>query len=174
MRCGVKNKIGFMLKFKLPVIIHDAFEVGITLKALHAVLQITGSIFLFTAATKVGSWLELISGFELKEDPGSWIANYMTNLGGYLTQGSHYFPAIYLLVYGILNLFLAFCLWRKKLWAYPLASSLYSLLVLYQIYRFFTFYSGTLLVFTLIDISVIMLTVLEYKRIQKEEKFFKK
>jgi len=153
------------MKIRWGTIFHDAFEVGVTLKFLHGLIELFGGLFLLFKAKMIGNWLFYLISFELKEDPNDWIGNYFANLANYLTVEQHLFPVIYLIIHSAINLFLATSLWLKKLWAYPLTMILLGLFSTYQIYRFFLFHSITLLIFTAIDIFVMVLTWLEYKRL---------
>lgn len=147
--------------------IHRVFRFGIILKFINAAAEIIGGILLLLESRKVANWLSYFFSFELREDPADLVANYVIKLSGYLSIGHHYFPVIYLLFHGSLNMFLAVALWRKKLWAFPWAISLFSLFTLYQVYRLFSHFSFLVLVITVIDVFVIFLTYLDYKIVEK-------
>ncbi len=60
-------------------------------------------------------------------------------------------------------------LWRKKLWAYPISCIMFGAFIVIQIQRFSQTYSIMLLVLTLIDIVMIILTIYEYQNIKSDK-----
>ncbi len=92
-----------------------------------------------------------------------------TSVGLYLLSHLHHhssmraFIGVYLLFQGILNAFLAYNLFRNRLWAYQVTLGFTGLFVLYQIYRFSHTHSLLLLGLTLFDIVFMVLTWHEYQ-----------
>jgi uncharacterized membrane protein len=144
--------------------IHLFFEVGIVLKGLHALIEIVGGILLFiiSKAFIISSVLS-ITQEELSEDPKDFIAHYLINSANQLSVSTQHFAAIYLLSHGVIKIFLVIGLLRNKLWAYPTSIVVFSLFVIYQMFRFYFTHSIWLLALTILDLVIIGLTWHEYK-----------
>ena len=148
--------------------IHKIFAVSLILKGLNAFLEIvSGVLFLFTGSLTLLTQF-LIRG-ELIEDPKDVIANIVQHYIPYLSAHTQLFFAFYLLSHGIIKIFLVVGLLRNKLWAYPSAIVVFSLFIVYQIYRFTITYSVFLVLLTLFDLLVIWLTWHEYKIIKQHK-----
>ena len=144
------------------------FRISIMLKGLHAVLEIIGGLLLvFISPAVITKFVVWITQNELLEDPNDFIANYLLNAAARVSLSSLIFGASYLLSHGILKLILVIALLKRKLWAYPCSLALFSLFVVYQIYRFSITYSLGLFILTVFDLVVIWLIWKEYKIIRK-------
>jgi len=144
--------------------IHDAFLISIIAKGLFAVLQIViGGILLFTnSITEIV--VDLINN-ELLEDPTDFFASKVQSLL-HPTPEAQLFGGLYLVSHGIVKIFLVVGLLRNKLWAYPASMGVFSLFIIYQLFRYFyRTHSVWLLVLTVIDIVVIWLIYHEYREI---------
>ena len=76
---------------------------------------------------------------------------------------------LYLLSHGGIKVVLVLLLWRKKLWAYPLAVAALVLFIIYQTIRWTITHSGFLAAFTVLDAIMIWLTIVEYRMIKYAE-----
>lgn len=141
--------------------IHLIFVLSVLLKALNGVLEIIfGVVFLFTSAL-VGLLQTFVQG-ELIEDPTDIVANTIQSFLPFLTH-SQYFISWYLLSHGVIKIFLVAGLLRNKLWAYPAAIVVFTLFIFYQLYRYSFSHSFFLILLTIFDVFVIVLTWHEYK-----------
>jgi uncharacterized membrane protein len=68
------------------------------------------------------------------------------------------------LSHGIAKVVLVVALLRDQLWAYPWMIALLGAFIVYQVYRLSYRFSVGLLLLTLFDVFVVVLTVLEYRR----------
>lgn len=144
--------------------IHFAFEVSIILKGIHAFLEVIGGITLFFVSQQfLVEIIYRITQEELSEDPRDFIASTILQSAEHLTLGGQHFAAFYLLSHGILKGFLVINLLKEKLWAFPLAIVIFSLFILYQLFRYSLTHSVWLLVLTVLDVVVIWLTWKEYQ-----------
>jgi uncharacterized membrane protein len=75
-----------------------------------------------------------------------------------------YFVAVYFLIHGFLNLFLAIQLYRDRIWAYLVTIFVTIIFIFYQIHRIILHHSVVLTIITIFDILFIFLTWHEYKR----------
>jgi uncharacterized membrane protein len=144
--------------------IHRVFEIALISKAIHAFIEILSSIFLyFVNQDFVSNLVLLITHEELSEDPKDFIAHYLIKSAEGLSITSQHFAAFYLLSHGIIKIVLITELLRKRLWAYPASIVIFSLFIIYQLYRFTFTHSLWLIFFTVLDALIIWLTVHEYR-----------
>jgi len=149
-------------------VLHRLFKISIFLKGLDSLLQIIGGIFLILVKPEsINNIIQLIFHYELIEDPQDLIVNFFINLFSNLPAGTQLFGAIYLLSHGIIKLALIIGLWKKKLWTYIAAEIVFTLFIIYQVYRFAFTHSVFLILLTLLDAVVIILTWWEYKQLKK-------
>ena len=79
-----------------------------------------------------------------------------------LSLSTRGFVGVYLLFHGLMNMFLAYNLYRNRLWSYPLSIAFTSVFFIYQLYRLAHTHSLILLVVTIFDIFFILFTYHEY------------
>jgi uncharacterized membrane protein len=144
------------------------FRLSIWLKGIHAALEVvSGMLLIFLSPIQLTKFVVWMTQDELLEEPNDLIANYLLDVARQLSVSSLMFGAFYLLSHGIVKLTLVIALLKKKLWAYPWSLALFSLFIVYQIYRLSITYSLGLFVLTLFDLMVIWLIWREYKIIRK-------
>ena len=151
-------------------VIDKGFEISVILKGLDGLLEVLGGIFLiFVPITKINVWVYLLTKKELVEDPKDFIANHLVNYAHSLTVSTIDFAIIFLLIHGLVKVFLVVMLLKKKLWSYPLAIAIFSIFGVYQIYLIYLHGSISLILLTTLDVVVIILTYMEYKVLKKNE-----
>jgi uncharacterized membrane protein len=145
------------------------FEVTLWLKGLNALSEIAGgiAIFLINKAYIITLVLNLTQN-ELSDDPHDYIANFIVNSVANYSVNSQNFFAIYLLVHGILKIFVIIGLLMNKLWAYPTSIVVFSGFIIFQSYRYYFTHSGWLLALTIFDIFIVYLISHEYRIRRKE------
>lgn len=154
--------------------IHLTFEIGLLLKGFHAILEILGGALVFlTSRTYLINKILSFTQEELREDPKDLIAHYLINTSNNFSIDSQHFIALYLLVHGLIKLCLVIGLMREKLWAYPTSIVVFSLFIVYQLYRYTNTHSIWLLLFTVFDVALIWLTLHEYRYMKKNNLFSK-
>jgi uncharacterized membrane protein len=155
------------MRKKYSWIIHKAFEIGILLKGVDGVLEIIGGILLFFIPPKTINYLvRLLTQGELSEDPHDLIANFLVRSAQHLSLSSETFGGLFLLSHGIIKIGLVFALFKKKLWAYPLAMVIFGIFILYQMYRYALSHSVWMVILSVLDMAVIVLTYLEYRSLK--------
>ncbi len=158
----------YMLTGKEKTALHDLFLIGIVIKGIDGLLEMLGGIaFLFLSPSSIPNLLKALFQKELIQDPTDIVANFFIHIAQTLTSSSISFISLYLVLHGLIKVGLFAGLWLNKMWAYPVAGVVMSLFVLYQLAMLFNTHSIILLIFTLIDIVIISLLRLEYKRIKK-------
>lgn len=148
-------------------IFHKGFQIGLFIKTIDGILEIIGGILLiFLNPHKLNNLVAWLTHHELSEDPRDVIANFMIKLSSKFTISAQYFGVFYLSSHGIVRLILIILLWKRKPWAYPLTIVSLILFIIYQIYRYILQPSSGLIILTIFDIVMIILTFIEYRRIK--------
>jgi len=149
---------------------HEAFEVGIGLKGLDGVLELIGGVLLLAVdPAHLSSLIQQLTQHELSEDPHDFIARVLVRFASGFTTEQQLFGALYLLSHGVVKIGLVAALWRRRLWAYPTAITIFGLFAVYQMYRFNYTHSWFLIPLTLLDAFVIWLTWVEYRRVRGDQ-----
>jgi uncharacterized membrane protein len=147
-------------------VLHYLFELGISIKLLNGILEVIGGIFLFFSTPRSLSKLAatLLTN-ELLEDPKDLVANTLLHAVQRLSSNAQVFASAYLLVHGLVKVGLVIALWKKKLWAYPLAGVVLVLFTVYQVYLFSHSRSLFQLALTVVDVVILLLLWSEYRRV---------
>lgn len=142
-----------------------AFYISIVLKGLDSLLEIAGGVtLLLISPDLVNRLAQALTQHELSTDPHDYVANHILHAAHHFTAGGRYFGAAYLLSHGVVKIFLIYALFKEKLWAYPWMMAVIGAFIIYQIYRLSYAFSLGLLLLTIFDAFIIVLTWLEYKR----------
>jgi uncharacterized membrane protein len=148
---------------------HRTFKAGMIFKGLDGGLELIGAAcLLVTTRPEIRRAVAWLTREELAEDPTDLIATHAVNMARHLTAGTQHFAAAYLLVHGAIKLTLVVCLLRGLRWMFPVALTVLSAFVGYQIYRWAHGPSWPLGLFTVLDVMVIALIFREW-RIQTAE-----
>lgn len=148
-------------------IVHKSFEIGILLKGIDGVLEVIGGILLkFLNPDRLNKLTVLLTQHELSEDPRDKISRYMINFSANFTVNTQNFGVFYLVSHGIVKIILVTLLWKRKIWAYPITIVSFVLFIIYQVYRYTIYHSMWLIVLSIFDVIMIILTFMEYKRIK--------
>jgi uncharacterized membrane protein len=144
--------------------LHESFEVGIAIKGFDGLLEILGgAIILFVKPAEMNELVRKICEHLLARAPHSTVAIHMFNASQNMTSSSARFAALYLLSHGLVKVLLVTCLWLNKLWAYPMTIGVFGAFALYQVFRFTHTHSWALIVLTIFDVLIILLTWNEYR-----------
>ena len=134
--------------------IHQIFVVSVTLKGLHALLEIAGGAALYLAsADAIAGWLNEL-------DRGGWLERHFP-------LSEQHFYAFYLLSHGLVKSVLVIGLLREKLWAYPASVAVFGAFIAYQLYRYSWTHDIALILLSIFDLFVIYLAVHEYRLLRK-------
>ena len=144
--------------------IHQIFVVSVSLKGLHALIEIAGGLALYLVST--GTIVHTINRWsygELSEDRHDWIANHLLEFSRTFSVAEHNFYAFYLLSHGLVKSVLVVGLLREKLWAYPASFAVFGAFIAYQLYRYSYTHDVGLILLTVFDLFVIALAWHEYR-----------
>jgi uncharacterized membrane protein len=148
--------------------IHRIFDVSVSLKGLHALIEIIGGLALYLTPTEtITGWINQLSQGELIEDPHDWIATRAAHFGENFSVAQHHFYAFYLLSHGIVKSIVVVGLLRQKLWAYPASFIVFGAFIAYQLYRYSWTHDVGLIVLSIFDLFVIVLAAHEYRLLRK-------
>lgn len=158
------------MKIKNKDIAHISFEIGLIIKGVDGLLEILGGfLLLYLNPNRMGNLVIFLTQHELSEDPKDLIANILIRFSHSFSISTQAFWAFYLVSHGVIKCVLILLLWRKKLWAYPLTIASLLLFIVYQIYRYIVHASVSLLLLSIFDIVMIVLTFIEFKK--RKERF---
>jgi len=153
------------MNFKATSTLDKAFEIGILLKGLDGIFEIIGGVLLlFIKPAFINQVAVIITQHELSEDPHDFIASHILHSTQTLGHGALVFGAVYLLSHGATKIVLVAEILRNRLWAYPGLIILTLGFIIYQSYRFTFSHSLFLALFTIYDVIIVYLTVLEYRK----------
>src|SRR3989449_2772531 len=113
--------------------LHVAFEVGVILKGLNGLLELTGGALLLAfPPSAIEKFIVGLTSNELSKDPHDVIATHLRQAAHSLSASDQLFAAIYLLSHGVIKALLVYALLRGKLWAYPWAIGVFTAFGVYQ------------------------------------------
>ena len=140
------------------------FKVTISLKGAYALLEIFGGAALLAIApATLTRFITLLTQSELLEDPRDYVANTLVHFSNQISLSTTTFVGLYLLLNGIIKVFLVWALLKNKIWAYPVSFVILGLFIIYQLYRLSFAFSLGLSFLVVFDAIVIWLIWKEYK-----------
>ena len=149
------------------VLEHKIFQYSLYIKGIYGLLEtIAGIVLIFLSSKNISSIVQAIFGQVLVRDPDDFIANLFMNAAKNLSLHLHQFISLFMIVHGLINIGIVLALLHKKLWVFPIVSSVLGLLIIYQTYHFVFNHSLTLLIITFVDIIIFGLLGFEYHRLK--------
>lgn len=139
-----------------------SFDIVVLFKSLFALLEVIGGVALFLVPMTV---LRNLLNQLAKEAPLSVLVQLFNHTAQNLTSDMTLFAVIYLLAHGLLKLVSLALLWKRVLWAYPLSLVLLSGFIGYQMAEFSKTGAWSMIALTVIDLLMMVLTLLEYKKL---------
>jgi len=144
--------------------IHRLFEVSVTLKGLHALLElVTGAAILALSPVAVSNLFVELAQREQAHDAPGFIATALLALASGVQHGGQRFAGFYLLAVGMINLVLVIGLLTSSLWSFPAALAAIASLMAYQLYRYTHTRAIALIFLTAFDAVVWWLVWHEYR-----------
>ena len=139
--------------------IHQLFLISVTLKGLHALIEIAGGIALYFFSTdRIVGWL-----YSKSDRSDDLFARFARTFSGQ----EHHFYAVYLVSHGLINLAIVAALMSRRLWAYPATFAVLAAFIAYQLYRFAFTHDIGLIAITILDLIVMALAWNEYRLLRK-------
>ncbi len=149
-------------------LLHSGFELAILFKFIDGIFELIGGLALVLIAPRdLKEFIWSISWHELSGDPRDLVANLLHGLAEHLSVGSQTFGAVYLLSHGAIKIALVVSLWKGKLWSFPAAIVFFVLFIIYQLYRYGHTHSIWLILLSVLDVLVVLLTWTEYRNLKR-------
>jgi uncharacterized membrane protein len=144
-----------------------AFDVGMYWRIIYGAFRlIVGLALLRVVGTPAVDVFRKVMRHELLSDPHDIIINTVSPLLIHHGFTITYFLAIYLIFWGLVDIFLSISMLRHKLWAFPVSIVLILVFVLYEIHRYTHTHSLLLLWFMVVDIVVVWLVRKEWHKLR--------
>jgi len=144
--------------------LHRLFQVAVVLKGVDGILETIGGALLLLVSPAALHWVVIVlTQHELAEEPDDWLVAALRRAADGFSMQTKHFASAYLIGHGVLKIFLAVCLLRERLWAFPVALAVLAVFVTYQLLRFDRTHSLVLLLLTVVDIVVMALIWREYR-----------
>ena len=159
------------MKFISEKLYHKLFDWGVILKALMSVGEIIlGALLSFFSYETLQRAIYFFTGDEFAETPRDVFWDYVARGFHNFTAAPESFWAFLFISHGIVKLFLAWGLWKEKLWAFPSSAAVFTLFVIYQFYQLTYLNSALLWLITVFDIVLIVLILHEYQHRKRQLK----
>lgn len=143
---------------------HALFEASVLIKAINGAWEtISGFAILFLSKDTLNNIFFSITKKELAEDPHDHLLNTLTLGMQHLSTGAKEFAGIYILAHGIINLFLAYNLYKERMWSFAVSLAFFSISIVYLVYRVIHHPTPWLFALIIFDIIFNYLTWHEYK-----------
>ncbi len=153
-------------------IVHALFDISVIAKGVDGVLEVVGGALVFVASpSQIQGAVRMLTQHELSVDRHDLVASYLMTSAQHLDASTKVFAASYLLWHGVVKVVLVSALLLKRRWAYPAAILAFLLFLAYQLYRYSHTRSSELLILSVLDVLVIVLTYLEYTRLRSSHEF---
>jgi uncharacterized membrane protein len=146
-------------------ILHESFEVGISLKGIGALCEIAGGVVLWLVnPSQMNDIVRKMGENLLADAPHHPFAVHVLNASQSMADHGTTFASLYLFSHGIVKLALVICLLLNKLWAYPLTIVVFIAFMVYQVHRFTHTHAWSLIALTVFDAVIVFLTWEEYQQ----------
>jgi uncharacterized membrane protein len=143
---------------------HIFFLLSVWSKGVAGLLEtIGGLLLLLIPHTRLNALVVFLTAPELAEDPSDRIATLLQRTVHELSADTKLFASGYLIVHGVIKVFLAAGLLGGRLWSYPVSLWFLTVFIAYQIYRFLFTHSLWLIALTIVDLIVAFLIWREYQ-----------
>ena len=148
--------------------LHRLFLISVWIKGGAGLLEtLAGVPFFFVAPEAIERLVVFLTAPELSEDPNDWIATTIRRVVHHFSADTALFAGAYLVIHGLIKIFLVAGLLRGKLWAYPTSLWFLAAFIVYQCYRYAYTHSIWLVLLTVIDVIVAYLIWHEYQSRKK-------
>ena len=143
----------------------QSFRAGIILKGLHASMETVVGITLLIIAPETINRIAIVAvNPELSNNPQGFIATHVLRASQNFANGGKTFCRVVSAIARTGETRAGDRAAANRLWAYPLMVIMLSAFVGYQTYRFVLTHSIVMILLTVFDLAVIVLTCLEYRK----------
>jgi uncharacterized membrane protein len=146
------------------------FFVSVVIKGFDGLLELVGGILLFMVKPdRINAATRFLTQHEIDQDPHDFIDTHLRTLTAHLSLSTTLFDAAYLLIHGIVKMVLVWAVLRGHVRAYPWMIGFLVAFIGFQLYELAHVFSAGLVLLTLFDAFIVVLTWREY-RIKKAER----
>ena len=147
-------------------LIHRAYLVTIFVKGFDGALEtLLGLVIAIFGTDRLYTFILRVTASELYENPDSRAMNLIRQGAAHLAAGPSRFIITYLLVHGILKLWIAVTLLKGGgRWIFPVASLILTGFIAFMSHRLSVHWSNWLLGFALLDLLTLALVLNEWRR----------
>ena len=131
---------------------------------------IVGILLLFSGPKSIIRYTVWLIAFEPLRNPDGIFDYSMQFVANHVLGSMHMLITLYLIVHGLVFIMVVIALVHKKLWAFPIAGIVLMAFIIYQIYKLAMTFSLLLLIFTILDLMVMVFLRYEYTRVIRELK----
>lgn len=151
--------------FKATNALDKVFEISILLKAFDGLLEtVAGLLLFFVHPQQITHFARWITLTELHQNTNEfWVRHFLHSANQFALTGG-LFAAIYLLTHGIVKIFLVAAILKEQLWAYKAMIIFLLLFIVYQVYKIIQQPTTWIVLLTIFDIFIVLLTMREDKR----------
>ncbi len=143
---------------------HTLFLLSVWSKGVAGLVEtIGGLLLLFIPQAGLNVLIIFLTAPELAEDPTDRIATLLQHMVQELAADTKLFASGYLIVHGVIKVFLVAGLLGRRLWSYPVSLWFLAVFIAYQAYRFFFTHSLSMIALTIVDLNVAFLIWREYQ-----------
>jgi len=144
--------------------LHRLFLISVWIKGGAGLLEtLAGVPFFFVALKAIERFVVFVTAPELSEDPSDWIATTLSRAVHQFSADTALFAGAYLVIHGLIKIFLVAGLLQGKLWAYSTSLWFLAAFIAYQCYRYAYTHSIWLILLTVLDVIVAFLIWHEYQ-----------
>jgi len=143
---------------------HRLFLLSVWTKGIAGLVETIGGLLLFfVPKSGLNALVIFLTAPELAEDPTDRIATLLQRMVHELSADTKLFASGYLIVHGIIKVFLVAGLLGRRLWSYPVSLLFLASFIAYQAYRFYFTRSLWMIALTIVDLIVAFLIWREYQ-----------
>lgn len=147
-----------------------AFYWSLLIKGFFALVEIFGGIIAYFVSQEfLYDLAATVTQNEITADPNDFFANYVLRSAENFSIGAQHFTATYLILHGVTKLFLITGLLKRITWAFPTSLVVFTLFIMYQLYRYSVTLSPWLVAVSIFDLFVIGLILYEYHRMRRKQ-----
>ena len=141
------------------------FRIVVILKALDGLLEVLGGLILiFVPISRLKGLVEQLATYEVGPGRHAFIGNFILSMDHHVSAHLQLFAVIYLLGHGSIKIFLTAALLWRRYRLYPYAMGFLIAFIGYQCYTIGYSHSIVLAVLTSLDVAIVVLTYMEWKR----------
>jgi uncharacterized membrane protein len=144
--------------------LHRLFLISVWIKGAAGLLEtVAGVPFFFVTPRAIEAFVVLLTAPELSEGPNDWIATTLSRGVQHFSADTALFTGAYLVIHGLIKIFLVVGLLQGRLWVYPTSLLFLVAFIVYQCYRYMYTHSIWLVLLTVLDVIVAFVIWHEYQ-----------